>query len=575
VSDLFSSRLALKIFIETYMVKNLDLALSLHIEKESYTIPKIESFEHFKDTFQEGILQLPAIDNPKIMGFRNNEEIIANYEQSKESFKLLTNYFYETKPEELDDRLLSKIQTNEFQTVLKKTPKELADWSTNSYLEYTLAIIDKYEETVGFSTESAKIIIEIAEALNYKIFEQIGQALSVMSAPSVVENNTPGRSSKANLPSYIKISDHEQSVKSNDRYQTSIKEKEKEDSHSLNSHDMKKSKVAAFKSKFSRSYLLMEYKALKEIADWITRDLNIAKMYLCGEPIFRLDHITAPILKSFYLNEVPDVWKERLYSKNIRQENLTLMFKSLLMKLDQIYSLTVKLKGELPPIIPIDRLLDPESFFINLWHAHCRLRSLSFHSCVFTLRSCRVKNHVESPSTIKISGLCIRGGSIDPLSGELVDESPREFSSPLNSMYLDIVEADTFEATIDQDPIHASFVMLNQSSSNEKTMRKEYFKEMTKEVINPSTLMMEKGQSRGSAFTMRRDMTQRFRKQLTMEIQSDSTKYCVRIPIYLSESDQLNTLTRMEFFMYCYSSLPQIHWLNKGTFMKLMDNQSN
>jgi hypothetical protein len=577
VSDMFTSRLALKIFMETYMVKNLDLALSLRIEKETYNIPKVESFDNFKDVFQEGILPLPSIDNLKIMGFRNNEEIIGNYTRSKDSFRLLTNYFYETRTEDLDEKLLNKSQTTEFQTLLKKSPRDLADLGLTSYLEYSLSIIEKYEDMVGFSTDSVKIIIEIAEAFNPKIFEQIGQSLNLMSPAQGLDSNTPGRSSKANLPSYIlKASDLEQSVKSTDKHQTSIRDKtEKEDSHSLNSFENKKTKVAAFKVKFSRSYLLLEFKAILKIADWITRDLSIAKMYLCGEPIFRLDHIASPILKSFYLNEVPNVWKERLYSKNVNFENFTLLLKSLLMKLDQLFSLTVKLKGDLPPIIPIDRLLDPESFFINLWHAHCKLRMISYPSCVFTLRSCKVKDYTESSSTIKISGLCVRGGCIDPITGELVDESPREFSSPLSSMFLDVVEAESFDIFSDQEPNHATFVMLNPSGSNAKNMRKEFFKEMAKEVNNPSTLAFDKNSSKNSPVQMKRDMNMRFRKQLTMEIQSDTIKYCVRIPIYFSSSEQPQSLAKIDFYLYCYSALPQIHWINRGSFVKLMDNQNN
>lgn len=578
IGDMFTSRLALKTFIETYMVKNLELSLSLRIEKETYSIPKIESFDNFKDVFQEGILPLPVIDNPKIMGFRNNEEIIGNYSKSKESFRLLTNYFYETKTEDLDEKLLNKSQTTEFQVLLRKSPAELADSGLSGYLEYSLSIIEKYEDTIGFSTDSAKIISEIADAFNPKIFEQIGQSLNLMSPPQAVDTTTPGnRSSKGNLPSYImKTSDHEQSVKSNDKYQTSIREKtEKEESRSMNSFESKKTKVAAFKTKFSRSYLIIEFKALLEISEWLTRDLNITKMYLSGEPIFRLDQLATPILKSFYLNEVPQSWKLRLTSKNINLGNFTQMLKSLLMKLDQLFSLTVKLKGDLPPIIPIDRLLDPESFFVNLWHAHCKLRNISYNDCVFTLKSCRVKDYQETPSTIRISGLCIRGGSIDPITGELVDESPREFSSPLSSLFLDIVETDSKDTFNYEESNHAIFVMLNQNSNNAKSMRKEFFKEMAKELNNPASLTIDKNSSKNSPVNIKRDLTQRFRKQLTMDFQSEATKYCVRIPVFFSHGEHHESLAKMDFYLYCYSALSQIHWINRGTYVKLQDVQNN
>lgn len=577
VSDMFSSRLALKTFIETYMMKNLDSALSLQIEKETYTIPKLESFDRFQDTFQEGILPLPSIDNPKIMGFRNNEEILGNYEISKNSFKLLSNYFYETKSEDHDGKLITKIQTNEFQALLKKNPSEISSLGLISYIEYALMIVDKYEDTIGSSTESAKIITEICDSFNYKIFEQIGQAISRMANRTVKDANTSGnRSSKSNMPSQIiKASDREQSVKSFDK-QNRIHDKEiKEDSHLLNSHDLSQRKAATFKIKFSRSYLLMEYKALVEIAEWITRDLNIAKMYLCGEPIFRLKEIINPLLKSFYLNEVPDTWRERLYSKNVDLESFTTFLKSLLMKLDQLFSLTVKLKGDLPPIIPIDRLLDPESFFINLWHANSKLRNLPFHRCIFTLRSCKVRNYTETQSTIKISGLCIRGGTIDPMSGELQEESPREFSSPLHSMYLDIVETDPIEASMDLDPIHAAFVMLDQNKSNGQSIRKQFFKQMAKEIVNPTTLFADRNPDKNNPVEMNKEKKKKLQEQLTPETDNQTGKNCVRIPVYLSQSNQSHSLAKIDFYLYCYSSLPQIYWINKGTFVKLTDSNNN
>ena len=75
----FMSKITVKTFIETFMARDMDGVLSLRVERELYVIPKLSSYDNFNDVFKEGILTLPANDNPKIMGLHNNQEIITNY----------------------------------------------------------------------------------------------------------------------------------------------------------------------------------------------------------------------------------------------------------------------------------------------------------------------------------------------------------------------------------------------------------------------------------------------------------------------------------------------------------------
>ena len=573
INNFYSSRLALKVFIETYMVNNLEGALSLKIEKEHYILPKLDSFNTFKETFQEGILTLPPIDNPKIMGLRNNEEIISSYEHSKQSFKLLTSYFHETKFDELDDRLLSKSQTSEFQTLLKKSKDELEELATSSHIEYVMSILNKYEQTVGFTRESADVLAEIVEAFSGKYFDQISASLSSMANKCLADGQTPGRSSKGNLPMYLKYSDPEViSVKSGDRYNPSYKDKE--DSISLKSNDISRSKVAAFKAQFSKSFLANEFRTLKCITNRVVKDLSIARMNLIGEPIYRLGAEAGQVLGSFYLNEVPETWKTVILSKNLRQETFTSFIKSLLTKFDQIYSLAVKLKGELPPIIPINRLLDPESFFINVISMNSKLRSLTTNKCVYTIKSCKDKTFKETPNTIKITGLCVRGGRIDPTTSELIDESPREYTSPMGALFLEVTEAECTDLMIEKDYYHGAFLLRSSKVSQNRSILAEFYKSMDKELHLPSGLSI-KDISATTASNMRsvkRDMTNRLRRQLTMDIQSEAVQFPVRLPLYMAESSSSNPISKTDFYLYCYSSMPQIHWINKGAHVKLTEN---
>ena len=66
----------------------------------------------------------------------------------------------------------------------------------------------------------------------------------------------------------------------------------------------------------------------------------------------------------FYKNEIPDFWVSEVSSFNIEINNFESFLKSIMIKFDNLYYLSVELP-KLPPILAIDRILDPASFFIN------------------------------------------------------------------------------------------------------------------------------------------------------------------------------------------------------------------
>lgn len=575
LTNLETSKLSIKVFIETYMVKNLEGALSLKIEKEQYTIPKLEDFSSFKDVFQEGILTLPSIDNPKIFGLKNNEEIIANYEISKSSFKFLTLNFTEARLDELDERLLSRVQTTEFQTLIRKSPSELEDLAQTSFIDYAISIVSKYEQRMDSARDSVKVISEITQALNFKIFEQIAQAITQLEQPEINDTHSPERSSKGQLPVFSKKNDQDAMSAKSSTGGVGLQFKEKEESQSLKSNENSKNKLLVFKAKFSSSFLKVELNSMKKLADFIVRDLNIVKMQMLGDPIFRMNQKNKSMLAGFSCNEVPEEWKYKLLSLNISQENLTKFFRSLLLKLDQLFNLSVKLKGDLPPIIPVNRLLDPESFFMNLLYMNSKFRNLSLYNCAFTLRSCKDRGFKETQSTIKITGFSVRGGSIDPVNGELVEELPREFNSLMGPLFLDIIETDCSESAIELEPAHFAFLMKNAKATTEKSLKSEFYKNYRKEVTNPPSLILSEQKQGGaqSQVALKREMTMRIRRQLTMEIESETVKYPVRIPVQLSYRPSGSQITRADFYLYCYSALPQIHWINKGTVVTLVDTE--
>ena len=60
--------------------------------------------------------------------------------------------------------------------------------------------------------------------------------------------------------------------------------------------------------------------------------------------------------------------------------------------------------------------------------------------------------------------------------------------------------------------------------------------------------------------------------QLNMQGDDEKTKHPVRIPIYFSQNFNKNPITQIRSYLYCYSALPQSHWVSRGTFVCLSDH---
>ena len=118
------------------------------------------------------------------------------------------------------------------------------------------------------------------------------------------------------------------------------------------------------KLEYRKNFLLDEYRKLKKIILIIEKDLTIAKNYLDGEVNHRNKALSIQILDRFYKNEIPDFWLSEVSSFNIEITNFESFLKSIMIKFDNLYYLSIELP-KLPPILAIDRLLDPASFFVN------------------------------------------------------------------------------------------------------------------------------------------------------------------------------------------------------------------
>ena len=130
-------------------------------------------------------------------------------------------------------------------------------------------------------------------------------ALLNLNMPSAKESGSAGRSNVTHAMMFMKsVEGGTESVRSS--------EKKKEESVSLASDMASKSKFNQSRNKFKRSFLIHEFKTIKRVADWLSFDLNLVKMYLHGEHVQKLKEHTISVLQSFNVNEIPACWHKRL-----------------------------------------------------------------------------------------------------------------------------------------------------------------------------------------------------------------------------------------------------------------------
>lgn len=570
----FSSKMMFKRFMETFLdVKNFEGCVSIKLEKDQYKIPDLNTFASFKSVFEEAFLTLPRIDHPMLLGLHSNQEMLSNHSQSKEMFKVLTNFFGDSKIEELEEKILSKQTIKELVEPIKTNKEEdLAMKSSRKSLEYSLALSSASEQRAKLTRERISIIEAAIDAFAASSFDEMFAELhrfqennARMSEAAVSASNP-----KANPYSAYKSQEMD-SMKSG-----GFSPDRRDESASMNSDaTVNATQVTFLRNKFKKTFLSHELRTLKHIAGWLHHDLQVMRATLRGQTISEVDGPTTKQLSDFFSNQIPEIWKQRVANLNVDLETFSAFVKSLLLKTDQIYNLTVMLKCDLPPVLPINRLLDAQSLFVSFMNASASVKGLNLHQCVFllsrpkqTLKATQNNTTALSAQTFKFNGLRIRGGTIDHATGLLVEEHSREFESLLGILAVEVVQAPAiparFVSQYEDEVSHLPFFLHHEDHLNTMNLRNEFYTDRWAEQFRRTDTLQLKNTTQAGP---EQSIKARLQRQLTSgpELETDEL-HAVRIPVYFSTQADGCPLHALPCYLYAYSKLPQPDWTNKCTF---------
>jgi hypothetical protein len=364
------------------------------------------------------------------------------------------------------------------------------------------------------------------------------------------------------------------------------------------------------RDRYRKPLLLHEYYLLSSLLNRLSFDLRLAKFLLEGESLGHHKTLAQSVIDSISNNRIPESWQDLVAGLNLNISSFRELIKTVLARFDGLLVLAIDMNEGLPPIVNLGRLLSPRSWLAGLLAANSHQYDVPLAGSVFMLLQAKSDiDKVYPRSTVwTIGGLKIRGGCLDN-TGKLIDEPPRSKYFDLGPLHVEITQ---FESSEDQQTGVSTLVnsgeislMWNTEFEDEKDKTLEFLKEI-QEIKKGSTLipasqkspnlsgdvspvssLLKKAPSPGPS-SRRGSIHQansqggflnlpnaqpsqkpRSRKSSISHVIEKPRVYPVRIPVVLDSAASFNSLTEMSIYFYCYSMLPQSHWLERSTCIVL------
>jgi hypothetical protein len=144
------------------------------------------------------------------------------------------------------------------------------------------------------------------------------------------------------------------------------------------------------------------------------------------------DQASIDLLRNIEDNKVPKLWLS--LSFNMNHKSLVDFMRVLLMKYETIKTLVLSRDGEMFPVLPLHKLIDPLSFFTSMLWQFSLANSVSLCDLeiqLIKLISTKLPTSQSTSDGVFITGFSIRGGSLNTKSLMLEEEVTREFEHML------------------------------------------------------------------------------------------------------------------------------------------------
>ena len=616
IDDFCSSPLLLLHLCKLLIFDPPKLDMGFEFGSESYVVPGVKTFEDFGRAFSSSVLRFPMDDSSALLGLRCNEESIAKYNRSADCFKFLN--FKSTAKQVLQDysNHLEDFNIEAFAKDNNKPPAEIITRFFLNSIEYGFNLIQNHEFTSELKKDLCNLIDCLLDTFSDSLLLKIEKEI-------LIQIN--------DLPPAEDIKQDSQSQSSGEEFKTqtpkvpkNLSTAPKEQNHPLKNfggmadddffqkagfipakakiYMILNAKEKVNRGMFRKYVVAHEFRLLASLLRYLKTDLVLAKFVLEGESLARNKKYAKDLLAAISSNVIPEPWLHRMKDLLVDTSSFRALVQSLMKKVDAIYALSINTR-DLPPIINLARFLSPKSLLVNFLEFNSILNKVSIPDSVIMVAQKQADSNMIYKNSMvwTINGLKIRGGKIDS-DGMLVNEEERVYVWNFGPLHLEITQfPKTTRRSIEANPhisimlntnfedeldLEAEFeqaqtILLQSSdlvkpSSSKKTMPEECIEKMVYElsrkpfvVVNqlpePSTPSMRPRLS--SIHNINRSPVSTPRVASTPTAPPVDLKYVVRLPIVLSSGHGFNPLSELSFYFYCYSQLPQTHWIKRGTFL--------
>jgi hypothetical protein len=629
---------------------------------QKYFIPGPKRFTtDLGATIVDSVLTFPTEDSNRFLGLRPNDESVVEYSKSKACFRFLTSRM--SILELLDDHsnYLEDFDLKKFAEDNKKPNQEIISRFFLNNIEYGYNLIENHEFKSELKSDLKRVVNNVLSMFSEKSYKEIGRKLEIdekgddlsasdnsnsdeddMSIADKIDSRK--RLSKLAVPksgssvghrfSLLETQTHRGSGGISSRkgaVRGSNAEGENEnvvDQRLLAEDFFKKTGITPKKSKvyftfnltekyirdnFKRALLIDQFNILALLLSYLSFDLNQARFYLEGDVLSQYKSQAKLIVDCISNNQVPASWVRRVESLNVDTSSFKNMVKSIVKKLDSLYSMAVELEFELPPILNLSRFISPRSLLITILAANSAFHEVSFtNSVIMLMQGKSDTDKIYQKSTVwTISGLKIRGGILDG-EGRLANEDERAKPFDLGPLHLEITQFDQKE---DEKGKMSSLsttgeisLMLNTNFEEEKDKTIEFLNEINelkkndkldhqtkrKTPLNSGTTTPAQPGSRRDSVQLLPGQTltglSKHQANLTTGNQASTPSkrrmslaptvektriQVVRLPVFMGSSTSCNPLTDLPVYFYCYSMLPQSHWIERCTYITLDESDAN
>jgi len=135
------------------------------------------------------------------------------------------------------------------------------------------------------------------------------------------------------------------------------------------------------------------------------------------------------IFTALIQGQVPIHWKKQGFSLNVN--SLEDFIEDFLIKLEFLHKWINKRKGEIYPVLPINKLFDPMHFLWTFLYHTAKAKNCQCQDLKFSLEKTKTFEKQDLLQGLIISGFNIKRGALNSNSNFLEDENIREFINPM------------------------------------------------------------------------------------------------------------------------------------------------